>query len=367
METLITFIIILGILILVHELGHFISARRLGIDVEEFAIGFPPKIFSKKKNGVEYSINWIPLGGYVKIKGESGDNLDDPNSFAVQPAWKKLIVVSAGVIMNFILAFVLLSIIFISGFPQELDGSIPADKIRDKQVSVLEVVKDSPAYQAGIEVGDKIISVNGENFNDYSAVHDKIASLNGQTVDIVVQKGDKEIKEYQMEHKILDDGTPMIGVGIVNTGIVDYGFFGSIWQGLKVTGIMIYRIIQALYYLIADIVTHGQVPDSFGGPVAVAVITGEVVKLGFLRILYFAAMLSINLGVINFFPFPALDGGRALFIALQAITRRKFNERVEAWIHNSGFIILVGLLLLITARDFKNYGPMIINSIKNFF
>ncbi|MBU1203091.1 site-2 protease family protein [Patescibacteria group bacterium] len=368
METIITFILILGLLILVHELGHFISARRLGVDVEEFAIGFPPKIFSKKKNGVKYSINWIPLGGYVKIKGESGDNTDDPNSFAVQPAWKKLIIVSAGVFMNFLLSFILLSIIFVSGFPQELDGSIPADKITDKRVTVLEIVKNSPADKAGIEIGDKVVSINGEVFDDYNAAHDKIESLRGQTVDIIVEKSNKQTEQYKIEHAQLDgEEASMIGIGIINTGVVNYGFFGGIWQGLKVTGIMIFRIIQALYYLIADLVTKGAVPEGFGGPVAVAMVTGEVIKLGFLRIVYFAAVLSINLGVINFFPFPALDGGRALFISLQAITRRKLNEKVEAWIHNSGFIILVALLVIITVRDFKNYGPMIFNSIKNLF
>ncbi len=368
METLITFIVILAVLILVHELGHFITARRLGVDVEEFAIGFPPRIFSRKIKGVLYSINWIPLGGYVKIKGESGEKSEDPHSFVNQPSWKKLSIVSAGVLMNFVAAFILLSVVFWVGYPQEIDASLPQDKIKDRNVTVLEVVVDSPAYQAGIEVGDNILAVDGQSYGNYEAVHQAIEAQTGQPLELTIEKKNGEIEQYTVEHQVLAQGqSPMIGIGIIDTGIVEYGFFGSIWQGLKVTGLMIGQIINALYHLIANLLTQGQLAAEFGGPVAVAVITGQVVRLGFIHILYFAAILSINLGVINFFPFPALDGGRAIFIALQAIFRRKLDEKVEAWIHNSGFIILVLLLIAITLRDFRNYGGGIWQAVKNWF
>ena len=159
----------------------------------------------------------------------------------------------------------------------------------------------------------------------------------------------------------------MIGIGITETGIIDYGFFGSIAQGFKVTIAMIVGIVLALYHLVADLVTKGHLAAGFGGPVAVAVVTGQIVKLGFINIVYFAAILSINLGVINFFPFPALDGGRALFIIIQAITRKKLNEKVEAWIHNSGFIVLIFILVAVTLRDFKIYGAGIWNTVTSWF
>lgn len=174
MEAIIIFILILSLLILVHELGHFVSAIKLGVDVEEFAIGFPPKIFSWKRNGVKYSINWIPMGGFVKITGEQGEGQDDPKSFVNQPAWKKLIIISAGVFMNFVLAFVLLSIVFMVGFPQELTEDTIGKEIKDKNVVILQIAKDSPAEKAGLAIGDKILEVNGEVFESYEDVYTKL-------------------------------------------------------------------------------------------------------------------------------------------------------------------------------------------------
>jgi len=368
METAIIFILILGLLVLVHELGHFVSAIKLGIDVEEFAIGFPPKIFSWKRNGIKYSLNWIPMGGFVKIKGEQGEGLDDPRSFVNQPAWKKLIVVSAGVFMNFVLAFVLLSAVFMAGFPQEITEDLAGQNIRDKNVVILDIAKNSPAEKAGLEIGDKILQVNGKTFDNYEEVYTELEFLRGENVELSVLKTDDQHVTYNLKHeKVEETGELMLGVGITETGIIDYGFFGSIKQGFKVTISMIVGIVLALYYLIADLITKGSLAEGFGGPVAVAVVTGHIIKLGFINIVYFAAILSINLGVINFFPFPALDGGRALFIALQAITRKKLNEKVEAWIHNSGFIILMAILIAVTFRDFSIYGMGMWNAVKSWF
>lgn len=368
METVIVFIIILAILILVHELGHFISAIKLGIGVEEFAIGFPPRIFTWKKNEIRYSINWIPMGGFVKIKGEQGEAADDPSSFVNQAAWKKLVVISAGVFMNFLLAFVLLSVVFMVGFPQEITPDTNLENIRDKNVVIMEVATDSPADKAGIEVGDKVLQVNGEEFDTYQQVYEKLETLRGQEFDILVRKNNDQETIYKLHHEQLtDEGQSLVGIGITETGIVDYGFWGSIWQGLKVTGFMIWGIIKALYYLLADLITQGKVAEGFGGPVAVAVVTGQIVEMGFINIVYFAAVLSINLGVINFFPFPALDGGRALFILAQAITRKKLNEKVEAWIHNSGFIVLILIFIAVTFRDLNTYGSGIWEAIKSWF
>jgi len=367
METFIVFIIILAVLILVHELGHFISAIKLGIGVEEFAIGFPPKIFSWTRNGIKYSINWIPMGGFVKIKGEQGEGEDDPNSFVNQPAWKKLIVVSAGVIMNFILAFVLLSIVFIVGFPQELTSDMNLDNVRDRNVVILEIAKDSSAYKAGLEVGDKIVSIDGQNFDNSDQVYEKLDKLRGQEFNLSVLKTDDSRVDYSLKHETLAGSEQaMIGIGITETGVIDYGFFGGIAKGFQVTVAMIWGIILALYHLLANLITKGHLAEGFGGPVAVAVVTGQIIKLGFIHIIYFMAILSINLGVINFFPFPALDGGRALFILAQAITRKELNKKVEAWIHNSGFIILILLLIVITFRDFQTYGAGIWETIKEW-
>ncbi len=435
MTTIIAFILILGLVILVHELGHFISARKLKVTVEEFAIGFPPRIFgwrvwqekklkvlakteevsvkvddykisdqteviketivdtvkeidkmdivtrrqwfwgNKYKKelagdnpSIIYSINLLPIGGFVKIKGESGeDEPDDPNSLNNQPKWKKLIIISSGVAMNFVLAFVLLSAAFYFGLPQAVDKDIVGNKVVDRQVVIAEVARSSPAEEQGLKVGDEIILVNGQSFDNSQAVYESIAKNSKEEITLTVNRSG-ESKEIKVKPRIMTEGQdPIVGIGMIDTGIIKYGLIGSLWQGLKATGIMIVRIVQALYYLLADLIVHGRVGEEFGGPIAVAVVTGEIVKLGWIYILQFAAVLSINLGVLNFFPFPALDGGYALFTLIEMISRRKLNRKVETWIHNSGFIILIALFVLITFRDLGRYGGQIMTAVRNWF
>ena len=177
MITFITFVLVLGFLVLVHELGHFITAIKLGVDVEEFGIGFPPKIFSIKRKGIIYSINLVPLGGFVKIKGESGDeDKNDPRSFANQKAWKKSIILSAGVFMNLVSAFVLLSIGFYLGLPQAIDRNIQDKNITYQGVVIMEVMENSSADKSGLEIGDYIISINDKELDQADDVYDSISS-----------------------------------------------------------------------------------------------------------------------------------------------------------------------------------------------
>ncbi len=404
MTTIIAFILILGLVILVHELGHFISARKLKVTVEEFAIGFPPRIFgwrvwqekklkikeidqvetvtrrqwfwgnkykkevSGDNHSIIYSINLLPIGGFVKIKGESGDDEpDDPYSLANQPKWKKLIIISSGVIMNFVLAFVLLSAAFYFGLPQAIDKETATEKVVDRRVVIAEVAKSSPAESQGLKIGDEIILVNGQRFDNSEAVYQSISQNSQQEITLTINRSG-QLSEVKVKPQVMTEGqAPVVGIGMIDTGIIKYGLVGSLWQGLKTTGLLIFRIIQALYYLLADLIVHGRVGEEFGGPIAVAVVTGEIVKLGWIYILQFAAVLSINLGVLNFFPFPALDGGYALFTLAEMISRRRLNKKVEAWIHNSGFVILIALFVLVTFRDLGRYGGQIMGAIKNWF
>src|SRR3989344_1223320 len=161
MVTIISFILILGILVLMHEWGHFITARRLGVEVEEFGLGFPPRLFSWKKKGVVYSLNLIPIGGFVKIRGEDGSD-DDPHSFASQPTWKKSLIVSAGVVMNVVLSIALLSLVFYMGIPQILDKNFDDSRVSQRSVIIADILEDSPAQQAGLSVNDKILTINGQ-------------------------------------------------------------------------------------------------------------------------------------------------------------------------------------------------------------
>lgn len=367
MLTIISFILVLGLLILVHELGHFITAIKLGVAVEEFSIGFPPRMFSFTRKGIKYSIGWIPLGGYVKIKGEGGDHTDDPHSFSVQPVWKRAIIISAGVIMNFLLAFVFLSFAFYFGLPQAIEKDMPADSYRHHSIVVAEVLENSEAFDKEIQVGDELIAYNGEPVLNSEDLYNKIQSSAEQQIELTInRRGDKENIVVSPRYSE-DQQSWIVGVGMVDTGIIDYGFFESLWQGLKTTGLLIWRIIEAFGQMIYDLIATKHVAPEFSGPVGVAVITGQMVKMGFVFVIQFIAILSINLGVINFLPFPALDGGRFIFLAVEAISRKKVKASVENWIHNSGFILLMLLFLLVTFRDITKYGGGIWQAIKNWF
>lgn len=355
-ETIIALVLVLGLLILVHELGHFMTARYLGVDVEEFGMGFPPKIFGFKKGGVLYSINWIPFGGFVKIKGESGEDRDNPKSFASQAPWKKSIILSAGVIMNVILAFVLFWIGFNVGLPQALDDSVKNYKITDKNIVVAEVLPNSPAERSSWQIGDKIISVNGQTFDNMDDLQEHLQKNQEQESEWVIAKGDEQ-KSYKLTPEILEDQTkPMVGIVMLETGVVHYGFLGSIWQAAKVTYLMIGQMFEAFYSLIYNLISRGALDARLSGPVGVAVIASQVVSLGWIHVLQFAAVLSLNLAVINILPFPALDGGRLLFVLVETISHRRLNQKAETWIHNSGFILLIILLIFITIRDVGRFG-----------
>ncbi len=411
MNTAIIFVLVLGILIFVHEFGHFVTARKLGIGVEEFGFGYPPRIFGvlvnkKRKSAtalanesgdlknlvpqagkkwqwfwgnkiksenldrvshdpVIYSLNLLPLGGFVKILGENGEQSNNPENFANQAAWKRSLVLSAGVIMNFIFAFLLLSAGFLLGLPQTIDQNTSLDKVRNQQVVIVEVFPQSPAAEQGIKVNDIILAVDGAPVTNTNEVFEKL-KLN-QEVTFTIDRN-TEKKDVTIAPKIMPEyDKPILGVAMVDTGIIKYGFFGSIWQGLRATAVLSGRVLSALYTLLANLITQGKVSADLSGPIGVAVITGQVAKMGFIYLLQFAAILSINLGIINIIPFPALDGGRLLFVLIEKIRRKKVSEKIEGIAHNAGFILLMALVAVITYRDILHYGGGFLEKIKNLF
>ena len=367
MLTLISFILILGILVLAHELGHFITAIKLGVEVEEFGIGFPPRIIAFRRKGIIYSINWIPIGGFVKIKGESGEEADDPKSFANQKTWKKSIILSAGVLMNLLVAFIFLSVGFFIGLPQALDTDMPLDNVHDRHVMIMEVAPNSAAEDIGLQIGDNLVSINNNEIVDSEIVYELLQENNDGELSLVIERN-KEMLEFTTQARPIEEGGgPVLGVGMLDTGIVSYGFFESIWQGAKGTWLMTGRIFSAFYNLFVDLFTTGKLSPGLAGPVGVAIITGQVVQLGFVYILNFAAILSLNLAVLNILPFPALDGGRLLFVWIEKLRGKKISQKAEAMIHNSGFVFLMVLILFITWRDFAKHSSQIWEGIKNIF
>jgi regulator of sigma E protease len=354
--TVAIFLIILGLLVFVHEFGHFISARKLGMKVEEFGFGFPPKIWSKKgKDGVIYSINAIPLGGFCKIKGEDGENRAELDSFGSKKPWRRAIVLSAGVAMNFLLCAVLLSIGFLIGLPQAVDQqALDQGIVKDYKIQIVSMLDDKPAKAAGLEIGDQILSVDGQDLKGVKNIVAYTSSKMGQKLTYTIVRN-KEILNKEIEIVDIGQGKGGIGVGLVETGIVSYPIHKAIWNGFKLTGNLTKEFVFAFGNIIKNLIIGKPVGVQVSGPVGIAVLTGQVAKLGFIYLLQFTALLSLNLAIINFIPFPALDGGRLLFLAIEKIRRKPVSQKIEAVVHGLGFALLMILIVIITFQDVMRY------------
>ncbi|MBU2229537.1 RIP metalloprotease RseP [Patescibacteria group bacterium] len=365
MSTILILVVVLGLIIFVHEAGHYFAAKKLGASVEEFGFGFPPRIVGIKRKGTIYSINWIPFGGFVKIKGETGDHRADADSFSYQKIWKRAVILSSGVFMNFVLAVVLLSIGFFIGLPSVVTDDIPKDRMHDEKIQVLSVLEESPAFEAGFEVGDNILSIDG---NEFPTVDDLIAYTTprlNETVHIETSRG-KEMIPYDLTLKDLQEtGEAKMGAGLVETAIVSYPWYEAIYQGIKASISVTWQILMAFYELLKNLIVAQTVPADISGPIGIAVMTSRVAKLGFIYLLQFTALLSINLMILNFLPFPALDGGRVLFLLIEKLRGKPVGQKVESMIHTVGFFILIGLVVLVSVRDVSRFKDSIFGFMKN--
>lgn len=368
--TIIIFVLVLSLLVFVHEFGHFFSARRFGVKTEEFGFGFPPRIFGvyKDKNGkwkkvwgnkkVEdnsdtiYSINGILVGGFVKIKGEDGENKDNRDSFSSKKIWKRAIMLSSGVLMNIVLASVLISIGLMIGLPRYLDDNkLPAAvTVKNEQVLIIEVMEGSPAALAGFQVSDTIVSINDTKIKTGEEVVGIIASSTEEVSVIVNRSGeDKEIKvtpEIKSENN-----TKTIGIAFLDSATVRYPWYLAIWEGIKMTGQLLWAIIYSLFDLVRNLIIGSNVAVEVAGPVGIANLTGQMFRLGLIYLIQFTALLSLNLAIINILPFPALDGGRLLFLLIEKIKGKPIKQEVEAIFNNIGFLLLMALIIWVTLKD----------------
>ncbi|NQU77321.1 RIP metalloprotease RseP [Candidatus Falkowbacteria bacterium] len=388
--TIIVFVAVLGLLVFVHELGHFFASRKFGVKAEEFGFGLPPRIFGyvkidgkwkfvkgKDKNeqgekrqyqNTIWSLNWIPVGGFVEIKGQDGQIREESDSFGAKKIWQRMIMMASGVLMNFVLAMLLFSIGYMIGLPQVIDdnSTFKNVKVRDEKIQILSVFPDSAASEAGLTPQDEVYAIDNINFSEISAIQEYIKENSNQEMTLTIKRGQEETKTTITPKNIeTEDGKTqkILGVALVKTGVVSYPFIEAIWQGIVTFFLITKLIIVTFYGIIKDLIIHRSLTTEIAGPVGIAVVTGQVVKLGFIYVLQFAAILSINLGVLNFFPFPALDGGRFIGLIVEAIRRKPNNQRVESLIHNIGFGILMALFALVTFRDIFKLGGSLLEKI----
>ncbi len=367
--TIIIFIAILGLLVFVHELGHFLVAKKSGMAVHEFGFGFPPRVVGLKKingkwklffgknseaeNGDEntiYSINLIPLGGFVRIMGENNEHAEDPRSFINKPFWPRFLTLFAGVAMNWFLAGILFSIILMAGFkvPADAPLNLPkGSKVSEARITIARVLENSPAAKAGLQRNDVVLSVDDKTYKTAAEVREYLISNKGNTFSFKVLRGgaEKNISVESLKNPGENQGPT--GISIDDLKDVKVSPLGAVWGGFAQTFAFTAEIFKGL----GQLFTSKEALNQVGGPVKIGQLVGEVRHYGILPLTEFTAFLSLNLAVLNVLPFPALDGGRILFLFIEKIRGKKNNQTVEQWANAAGFILLLFLMLIVTLKD----------------
>jgi regulator of sigma E protease len=339
---LITIFSLLGVLILlvmVHECGHYFTARAFGVKVEEFGLFFPPRLWSFTRKGTRYSINAIPIGGFVKLAGEEDPSVS--GSLAGKKPYVRIIVLAAGSIMNAILPLVLFSLAFI----------IPHNVVKG-EVVVQEVAPDSPAEEQGIQVGDTILAINAKTVESLVDVSTQINLKLGQEIVMLVEHSDatrETITVVPRWQPPENEGAVGIVSSMPDATTVRESF--PFWEAIPKGFVECYDTYILYKNGIISLII-GAAPATIAGPVGIAELTGEAARAGFSYLLQFAAFFSINLAIINLFPLPALDGGRIVFVVLEWIRGgKRISARVEGLIHTAGFFLLIAAMLAITYQD----------------
>lgn len=356
------FIITLLVLVLIHEFGHFLMAKRFGIKVEEFGFGIPPRAWGKKIGETIYSINWLPFGGFVKLLGE--DEVDmitvnkkDSRDFRMKPVGQRIAVVVAGVIMNLILAWILFYIVIIG---QNFKIIYP----QDPAVYIAGVQDDFPAQKAGLKAGEKLLAVDDQIVKDIEQARELIKSKSGVSVTLSLTDSDgKSLRKVAVTPKKQDNGDVLIGVIFSPIPFREYtNFSEKLFSGITYSWDLTRLTFAGFGRLSGELFlgNFGQVSKSVTGPVGMAAVTNDILSSGGAVILpyfWFVGIISLTLSIFNVLPIPALDGGRLLFLSIEAVSRKKVKEDVERLVHQIGFVILIALAILITYSDIRRMLP----------
>ncbi|MFA5761494.1 MAG: RIP metalloprotease RseP [Dehalococcoidales bacterium] len=340
LTTIVAFFFVLAIVVIAHELGHFATAKACGVRVDEFGIGFPPRIIALKYGETEYSLNWVPLGGFTKMAGEEDPNIE--RSLASKSIGKRLLVLSAGSIMNFILPFLLLTMAFM----------IPHDIVTGN-VSVVEVVADSPAETAGIQAGDKILEINDKSINNTADISRYIQMNLGNEMTILLERSDGSkdtVTVVPRWNPPAGDGSVGFSIRTDNAAIEKRSY--NPWVAFQKGATEAFETMVLFKNGILSMFIGTSTTADLVGPVGIAQITGQVAQAGISPLLEWTAFFSLNLAIINLLPLPALDGGRIIFVLLEWIRRgKKVAPETEGKIHFLGFALLIMLMVAITFQD----------------
>lgn len=354
-------------LVVVHEMGHFFAARRNGVEVEEFGIGFPPRAkILKKHKGTTYTLNWLPLGGFVKLKGEH-DADTAPGSYGAASLKNKMKILTAGVAMNLLAAWVLFTIVALFGMPKSNLEILPfydkeqftvaADTEIIKNQTFISVVEDSPAAEAGLETGDELISIGGEEIASSDLLPQLTEKYRGQTVEIVYSEQDGTVQTTQATlNEDHQENEAYLGVGAIDSQV-----FRATWSAPVVGAVTTLQFadvsLRGLGYVVQNLFAGNtdEATQAVGGPVATFKILSDTSALGILQVLFVIALISVSLAVMNILPIPALDGGRAFVTLLFRAVKKPLTKNIEELIHGTGFAFLMVLIVLISIVDFRRF------------
>ena len=319
-----------GVLIIVHELGHFTLAKLNGVRVEEFSIGMGPKIFSKQGKETKYSLGILPIGGYVKMMGEE-ENVADERSFSSKSPLKRISIIIAGVFMNYVLAMLIFTFqIHNFGYT----NPIP-----------VEVKPSSPAYEAGILAGDKILKVNNLTSFSYDNIYAGVALSYGNPINVSIERDGEKKDITVIPEKNADD---QLEIGLLFSKVQNPNYLESFKQSFNKTESLVSQTFKGLEMIFKG---KANLKTDVGGPVTIIKMSTKTAEAGIWPLLSFTAFLSVNLAVFNLLPFPALDGGWCVILLIELITRRKVPDKIVAVLNYIGFAALIGLMLLVTIKD----------------
>ncbi|NTV14087.1 MAG: RIP metalloprotease RseP [Desulfobulbaceae bacterium] len=350
MTSLLSFVIVLGILIFVHEFGHFLFAKLFGVKVTKFSLGFGPKLVGFQRGETEYLVSALPLGGYVKMVGEQAEeeisSEDESRSFAKKPVWQRAIIVAAGPLFNLLFAVLIFFLIFaINGLPKPVDNSV-----------IGAVTAGSPAERAGLKTGDIIVAINGQKTATWEEVAELISTSKGEPVILEIRRGSEQLTitgapEISPSRNIFGEETGkryMLGIARseevtyerVSLGVALQGGFTQTWGFIYLTLMGIVKMIQAV------------IPASeLGGPILIAQLAGKQLHQGWMNLVYFMGLISVNLGILNLLPIPVLDGGHLMFFSYEALRRKPPSQRAMEICQQVGIVLLASLMVFVFYND----------------
>ncbi|MEZ7821271.1 MAG: site-2 protease family protein, partial [Patescibacteria group bacterium] len=371
--TIIVVLLMISFLVTIHEFGHYITARKFGMKVEEFAIGMGPVIFkhTSKKSNIIYSLRCMPIGGFCRIKGEDGGNDEediqktelkiegeeinkenpevvkpktlDEDSFGAKKIWQRAIVLFAGVFMNFVFAIILIYVGLVVGMPDVINPNQDYSnaKLTNQRMLISSVLPGSMAEKAGIKTGNDLITLNGEVINDSKLLNEKLQSLNGINLTIKDSTGkEKQITNLNKEFN-KDLNKEIFGLSFTQIAVISYNPLQAIPKTFQTTIYFVKEMFGGLGYMVSSIFSGNGLPEGLSGPIGITFITKEAITQGISYVLYIIAQISLNLAIINIIPFPALDGGRILFLAFEKIKGKPLNEKFELIANGLGFLLLM--------------------------